>query len=199
MFGDFGSCLDDFEWFWVIFGRASEKVMQEPSKSCEGRWLTVVGPEKRTVPDLVGPSCVTCLVLCLHLFSDPQKSPKKVPRELQNTSKMESKWRPFRDPWISWKLMPLSSEIMVFEVRGGPISMYFRNRFGISLGMHFGDHLDLILTSFLVILVTLGSILVIWEGPGSRLEFWWILAPPKNLPAAGGGATEEGGGRGRTP
>ena len=37
---------------------------------------------------------------------------------------------------------------MVFEVRGGPISMYFRNRFGISLGMHFGDHLELILTSF---------------------------------------------------
>ena len=44
--------------------------------------------------------------------------------------------------------MPLSSGIMVFEVRGGLISGYFRSKFGISLGMHFGDHLDLILTSF---------------------------------------------------
>ncbi len=44
--------------------------------------------------------------------------------------------------------MPLSSGIMVFEVRGGLISGYFRSKFGISLGMHFGDHLDLIFTSF---------------------------------------------------
>ena len=44
--------------------------------------------------------------------------------------------------------MSLSSGIMVFEVRGGLISGYFRSKFGISLGMHFGDHLDLIFTSF---------------------------------------------------
>ena len=44
--------------------------------------------------------------------------------------------------------MPLSSGIMVFEVRGGLISGYFRSKFGVSLGMHFGDHLDLIFTSF---------------------------------------------------
>ena len=58
--------------------------------------------------------------------------------------------------------MPLSNEIIVFEVRGGQISMYFRNKFGISLGMHFGDHLDIILTSFWVI---------VWgqEGTGERL------------------------------
>ena len=44
--------------------------------------------------------------------------------------------------------MPLSSGIMVFEVRGGLISGYFRSKFGISLGRHFGYHLDLIFTSF---------------------------------------------------
>ena len=37
---------------------------------------------------------------------------------------------------------------MVFEVRGGQISMYFRSKFGSNLGRHFGDHLDLIFTSF---------------------------------------------------
>ncbi len=39
---------------------------------------------------------------------------------------------------------------MVFEVRGGPISMYFRSKIGISLGRHFCDHLDLISSSFWV-------------------------------------------------
>ncbi len=40
----------------------------------------------------------------LHLFSNPQnscKEQKMVPKELQNTSKMESKWRAFSGPWIS--------------------------------------------------------------------------------------------------
>ena len=44
--------------------------------------------------------------------------------------------------------MPRLSEIMVFEIRGGQISMYFRSKLGISLGTYLSDHLDLILTSF---------------------------------------------------
>ncbi len=35
-----------------------------------------------------------------------------------------------------------------------------------TLGHHFGSFLG-----------ALGSILVVWEGPGDRLEFGWILGP----------------------
>ena len=94
--------------------------------------------------------------------------------------------------------MPLSSGIMVFEVRGGQILMYFRNRFGISLGMHFCDHVDLILSSFWVIF---------WSrrGPGSVfststncIKNVWILDPKKgtnkNMPEVGGRWVAAGGG-----
>jgi hypothetical protein len=35
-------------------------------------------------------------------------------------------------------------------------------------------------------LVTLGSILVVWEGPGNRLEFRWILGSPLEHPKSRG-------------
>ena len=46
------------------------------------------------------------------------------------------------------KIDALLHEIKLFDVRGGSISIYFRTKIGTGLGMHFGDHLDLILTSF---------------------------------------------------
>ncbi len=58
---------------------------------------------------------------CSRTLKSHVKEQKMVAKELQNTSKRESKWRRFRDPWISWKLMPLSSGIMVFQVRGGSL------------------------------------------------------------------------------
>ena len=93
--------------------------------------------------------------------------------------------------------MPLSSGIMVFEVRGGPISMYFRSKFGISLGMHFGDHLDLILTSFWSHFGDLGEhfgdLGGSWEQVGILMDFGSDLGTKKCGPGHGGRHRAAGG------
>ncbi len=43
--------------------------------------------------------CFCCT--CSRTLKSHVKEQKMMPKELQNTSQMQSKWRPFRDPWIS--------------------------------------------------------------------------------------------------
>ncbi len=74
--------------------------------------------------------------------------------------------------------------------------MYFRSKFGISLGMHFGDHLYLILTSFWRHFGDLGEYFGdlggSWEQVGILMDFGSNLGTKKFL-------TEGQGGRGRYP
>ena len=108
----------DFGWLWDLVGPLRmtfawigfKRGPRSKKVTCQGSSITV--PD--SVPDLGNVLAWLFWYFLLHLFSDPQKLSKRVPRELQNSSQNDPK-TPKMTPHCT-KMTPNTYACLCFEL-----------------------------------------------------------------------------------